>query len=468
MVRRIREEHLQAIEEAVRRHPDGATAQQIADVLDDAPPRRTLQYRLKFLVDRERLTMEGSGRWARYCMPQLRTITAYAAVAGDSKTGNLLVIPLSNAGAEIWDYVRRPIGARKPVGYDRAFLDSYRPNETFYLSEVERARLREIGGAQIANQPAGTHAKQILNRLLIDLSWNSSRLEGNTYSLLDTARLIEAGEEAEGKDRRDAQMILNHKQAIAFLVDAAGDIGFDRYTILNLHAALADNLLPDPDAVGRLRHIAVGIAHSVFHPLEVPQLIEECFDRILAKASAIDDPFEQAIFAMVQFPYLQPFEDVNKRVSRLAANIPLIRANLAPLSFVDVSRQLYTEAELGVYELKRAELLRDVFLWAYERSAARYAAVRQSLGEPDPFRMQHRTALRALVGAVVRGCMGKKKATGHIAAWVAESVDESDRERFREVVERELLSLHSGNFARYRVTPSEFDAWQEAWGTRRA
>ena len=105
----------------------------------------------------------------------------------------------------------------------------------------------------------------------------------------------------------------------------------------------------------------MGIEGSVFHPLEVPQLIEECFDEILAKASLIGDPFEQALFALVQIPYLQPFDDVNKRVSRVAANIPLIRANLAPLSFEEVPRELYTEAILGVYELKRTELLRDLF-----------------------------------------------------------------------------------------------------------
>ena len=87
---------------------------------------------------------------------------------------------------------------------------------------------------------------------------------------------------------------------------------------------------------------------------------------------------------MVQLPYLQPFDDVNKRVSRLAANIPLIKTNLAPLSFTDVPVKTYREAMLGVYELKRIDLLKDVFIWAYERSASRYAAVRQSLGDPDP------------------------------------------------------------------------------------
>ncbi len=85
---------------------------------------------------------------------------------------------------------------------------------------------------------------------------------------------------------------------------------------------------------------------------------------------------------MVHLPYLQPFDDVNKRVSRLAANIPLIRSNLSPLSFTDVSQSAYTDAILGVYELNDVSLLRDVFFWAYERSAARYAAARQSSGSP--------------------------------------------------------------------------------------
>jgi len=164
---------------------------------------------------------------------------------------------------------------------------------------------------------------------------------------------------------------------------------------------------------------------------------------------------------MVQLPYLQPFDDVNKRVSRIAANIPFIRANLSPLSFTDVPRGLYTHATLGVYELNRIELLRDVFIWAYERSAARYAAVRQSLGEPDPFRLRHREALRAVVAEVVRGRMDRKTAAGHIAAWTAANIEERDRDAFREVAETELLGLHEGNFARHAIRPTEFAAWRD-------
>lgn len=464
MASRIREENLSAIEDVVNPYPEGRTAQQISEAISAPPPRRTLQYRLKSLVDSNRLVMEGTGRWARYRVPQDMQITTGISSEEPMAAARVQFLPsLSKAAAEIRNYVRQLPAARQPTGYDRDFLDLYLPNESFYLSSAQREQLKEAGTPRIPEQPAGTYARQILNRLLIDLSWNSSRLEGNTYSLLDTTRLLEIGAQAEGKGQRDAQMILNHKDAIEFLVDGAQDVGFNRHTIMNLHALLADNLLFDPEAPGRLRHTLVGIEGSVFEPLGVPQLVEECFDQILATASAVRDPFEQAFFVLVQLPYLQPFDDVNKRVSRLAANIPLVKANLSPLSFEDVPTDLYTEAILGVYELRRVDLLRDLFVWACERSAARYAAVRQSLGEPDPFRMRHRAALRQVVGEVVRGAMDKRQAIGHLDAWTQQRVAEQEREQFRQMVERELLSLHERNFARYRIRPSEFAAWQEAW-----
>jgi hypothetical protein len=460
LANQIPEEALAAIEEAVRRNPNGVSAPEILRALAAPIPPRTLQYRLKHLVTRNRIVMDGEGRWARYRMPD----TAIDTVA--RKDTNEPVIPLSEVGTAIRDYVRQAPEARKPVGYDRKFLDRYRPNASFYLTQQDRAHLATVGRPQIAEQPAGTYAKLILSRLLIDLSWNSSRLEGNTYSLLDTKRLIELGEEAVGRVHLEAQMILNHKDAIEFLVGAADDIGFNRYTLLNLHALLANNLLADPSAAGRLRYIAIGIERSAFHPLEVPQLIEESFDQILATAAAISDPFEQAFFVMVQLPYLQPFDDVNKRVSRLAANIPLIKHNLSPLSFIDVPRQTYTEAVLGVYELNKIDLLKDVFIWAYERSAARYAAVRQSLGEPDPFRLRYREQLRELIAELVRARVGRKDAVARIAAWSKKEIDPGDHKRFAEIAEGELIGLHEGNFARYRIRPSEFAAWRQVWESR--
>jgi hypothetical protein len=460
LANQIPEEALVAIEDAVRRHPNGVSAPEILRALVTPIPSRTLQYRLKHLVTRNRLIMDGEGRWARYRMPDAPKVAAAWEDADEP------IIPLSEAGTAIRAYVRQALENRKPVGYDRNFLDRYRPNASFYLTEQDRAHLAAVGRPLIAEQPAGTYAKQILSRLLIDLAWNSSRLEGNTYSLLDTKRLIELGEEAVGRAHLEAQMILNHKDAIEFLVGAADEIGFNRYTLLNLHALLANNLLADPTAVGRLRYIAVGIERSAFHPLEVPQLIEESFDQILATAAAISDPFEQAFFVMVQLPYLQPFDDVNKRVSRLAANIPLIRGNLSPLSFADVPRQTYTEAVLGVYELNKIDLLKEVFIWAYERSAARYSAVRQSLGEPDPFRLRYREQLREIIGDLIRSRLGRKDAAARIGDWATKEIDSDDRQRFAEIVEAELTSLHEGNFARYRIRPSEFASWRQVWDAR--
>ncbi|MEP6644868.1 MAG: Fic family protein [Acidobacteriaceae bacterium] len=459
MAKRIPEDALKAIENAVRLRPAGADLPQIANSLSPPVPKRTVQYRLRHLVEVGRLVKEGDDRWAKYRLPPPVALAAPAAEAEE------VAVPLSDASKEIRRHLSQGIARRKPVGYNRQFLDSYRPNETFYLSETQRAHLAAVGKPNFDDQAAGTYAKQILNRLLIDLSWNSSRLEGNTYSLLDTTRLIELGEAAEGRDRLEAQMIVNHKDAIEFLVNDAQEIGFNRYTVLNLHGILAQNLLPDPSAPGRLRRMGVGIQKSTFHPLELPQLIEECFNQLLDKAAAIKDPFEQALFGMVQLPYLQPFDDVNKRVSRLAANIPFIKGNLSPLSFIDLPRAVYTDAILGVYELNQVDLLRDVFTWAYDRSAARYAAVRQSLGEPDPFRFKHKAALRQIVGEVVREGMDRKTAAAYISSWVENNdIPQTERERFRDLAESELLSLHEGNFARYQIRPSGFAEWQKVWG----
>lgn len=447
--------------EAIARFPDGARIEQIEECLSAPPNRRTLQRWLNSLIAQERIRREGQGRAVKYLRG--KGVSAQGNTVTKATAHAEILIPLSPEAKAVKKQVQKPLMQRTPVGYNQAFLDDYRPNETHYLSQAIRDELLSQGQAVSSNEPAGTYARQLAHRLLIDLSWNSSRLEGNTYSLLETERLISAGEAASGKDALEAQMILNHKEAIEFLIDSAGEIGFNRYTLLNLHALLSDNLLDDPTASGRLRTIAVGIGQTTFLPLEGPQRIEACFQQVLDTAAAIRDPFEQAFFAMVHLPYLQPFEDVNKRVSRLAANIPLIQRNLCPLSFVDVSQSTYISAMLGIYEINRVDLLRDVFVWAYKRSCARYSAVRQSLGDPDPFRLQHRQHITQTVAAVVREKLSKPQAISHIHRFAQEQIEAPDRERFIEVVETQLLSLHEGNIARYRLRPSEFHAWREVW-----
>ena len=137
---------------------------------------------------------------------------------------------------------------------------------------------------------AGTYERQLLDRLLIDLSWNSSRLEGNTYSLLETRRLLELGVSADGRSAFEAQMILNHRWAIEFLAAGPDAPELNRHTVLSLHALLSDNLLPDPAAGGRLRTTMIGIGQSVYEPLAAPPVMAECFTTLLQKAVAISHP----------------------------------------------------------------------------------------------------------------------------------------------------------------------------------
>lgn len=463
MARKIKETDLTPVLDAIKKRGGTASLAEIAEDLAQELSDRTLRFRLGRLSELRRIVKNGKGRWVRYSLPPITLHAGGATPVTPVTQFKHLTLSLSPESIAIREYLSQPVTARKPVGYNRDFLDSYRPNVSFYLSETERNQLAEIGNSHFATEAAGTYAKQVYSRLLIDLSWNSSRLEGNTYSLLDTKRLIEFGQEPEGSDQMEAQMILNHKDAIAFLVSSADEIGFNRYTILNLHAMLAHNLLRDESAAGRLRTIPVGIDKSTFHPLEIPQLIEESFDQILATATAIQDPFEQAFFFMVQMPYLQPFDDVNKRVSRLGANIPFIKRNLSPLSFIDVPRTDYTNAVLGVYELNKVDLLRDVFIWAYKRSAEQYAAVRQSLGAPDPFRQKHDRSLKQIISEIIAGRMTRSAAGKYILSWARKNISREDRERFRELAEGDLLKVHEGNFARYQVRPSEFAAWKAVW-----
>lgn len=420
--------------------------------------RRTLQRRLGQLIKTSRVVRQGGGRASRYRLAPLTGEANFGLPPIQLVAEGETYVPISAAGKEIRDYVRQPVQNRKPVGYNREFLEAYRPNETWYLTPEIRGHLHHIGRSPAAERPAGTYARDIMNRLLIDLSWASSRLEGNTYTRLDTQNLIEKGLAAEGKDQLEAQMILNHKAAIELLIGQAGEIGFNPFTFFNLHALLSENLLHNPRDSGRTREAIVDIDGTVFHPLGVPQQIDDYFHLILDKAGAIGDPFEQSFFIMVQIPYLQPFIDVNKRVSRLGANISLIRRNLCPLSFVDVPERAYVEGALGIYELNRVELLRDVFVWAYERSCQRYLAVKQSLPEPDAFRLKYRAALIETVSGIVRS---RQPATdGTVRAFSKGSVPEADLDRFVAITLSELEHLHEGNVARYQLRLSEYRSWK--------
>ncbi|MCX6991046.1 MAG: Fic family protein [Chlamydiae bacterium] len=457
MSKQIPKNELDEILNIVARFPSGVPLGKIIESLNTPIPTRNLQTRLVYLVKKGLLRAEGRARGTVYKLPLDKKEAQLS-----FKESREPSIPLSPEAQEIQKLVTGPMHMRTPVGYNIEFLDEYRPNVSQYLSESTCQRLLELGKTG-EHQPPGTYARQILGRLLIDLSWNSSRLEGNTYSLLETERLLELSQVVEGKDLREAQMILNHKEAIEFLIDTSPDIGINRPTILNLHTLLSNDLMSDLEACGRLRAIPIGIGKSVYQPLAMPQRIQELFQQVVDTARAIKNPFEQSFFLMVHLPYLQPFEDVNKRVSRLAANIPLIQNNLCPLSFVDVPQQTYVNGLLGVYELNRIELLRDVFVWAYERSCLRYSITRREIGDPDPFRIRYRKLITEIVARIVRSCLDKTAAIAAIREYAKFSISPEDQAHFIETVERDVMSLHEGNIARHRLRSAEYEAWHKTW-----
>lgn len=448
---------------SIQHSPAGLT---LAELLVRHPQvaRRTAQRLISQMIAEGQISALGEGRARRY-FPATTGATRRGRDADVSMMATDRFpdfIPLSADSRDILTYIDQPLEARKPVGYQRDFLDAYRPNQTWYLSEPLRRQLRKVGHTPQNEAPAGTYSRAILNRLLIDLSWASSHLEGNTYSRLDTRELFEHGKVARGKAAIETQMILNHKTAIELLVENIESAEFNRYTVLNLHSALAENLLPNPADEGRIRQHAVDIGKSVYRPLSVPQQIEALLDVLLDKANAIADPFEQSFFMMVHLPYLQPFADINKRTSRLAANLPLFRANLCPLTFLDVPEQAYSRAMLGVYEMTRVELLRDLYVWAYERSTQEYLAIKQDLAEPDPLRLAWRDFIKQAIREVVTH--PDREPLASIEQAVAARVPEDERGSVQALVVEELRRLHEGVLARYGLRPSEYVAWKMVHG----
>ncbi|WP_353189074.1 Fic family protein [Pseudomonas sp.] len=416
----------QAILDYIAAHP-GAGREAIRRGAAPDASDTTLWRALRRMVEEGRLEVAGKGRATGYT------------IAGSSVVRAHLSTP----------YNRRP-----PVTYRKDFLDSYIPGKTWYVAETDRARLREAGQPVGGALPAGTYARRVLEQLLVDLSWASSRMEGNTYDILQTERLIRFGEEAAGKDRKEALMILNHKEAIQYVVDNLDRITLSRADLFNIHALLSDGLLNDPGMAGRLRGLPVGISYSSYRPLDDAITIAEEFDIVLHKARQITEPFEQSFFLLVHIPYLQAFADINKRTSRIASNIPLLKADLAPLSFVTMNDSDYINGLIGVYELNNVALLREVYIDSYLASAEKYRILRAEVETPEKAALAYRDFVRE----AVRRCVLDFKAfqADAVAAMAAEAgIPDGDRAAVVAYIGEQVRGLHDGNAIRYRLRPED-------------
>ena len=409
-------------------NPGAGRASVRRDIAPEFSP-ATIWRALKRLVDEGRLEVSGK-----------------AQAAGYSLAGS----------AAVRIHLQTPHNRRRLAAYSKDFLDRYIPNKTFYLSQADRQQLQSAGRPVPMSLPAGTYARRILERLLVDLSWASSRMEGNTYSILETERLIRFGELASGKDRAEAVMILNHKEAIQHVVDHLSEISICRRDLFDVHALLANGLLADPAMAGRLRRTPVGITRSSYWPLDDPIEIDEEFRILVEKAASIADPFEQSFFLLVHIPYLQAFYDINKRTSRIASNIPLLKADLAPMSFLAMDDRAYIDGLIGIYEINNASLLREVYVDAYLASAVNYSVLRAEVHSPEKATLAYRDFLRE----AIRRCTLEWKSfrAGEIRVEAAEAgIPESDLEGVVDYVGKEFRGLHEGNVVRYGLRPEDLE-----------
>src|SRR3989338_7766356 len=212
--------------------------------------------------------------------------------------------------------------------------------------------------------------KKELERLIIELSWKSSKIEGNTYTLLDTEKLILENKEAPGHDRKEALMILNHKEAFNYVRQQAGTFKtLTRKNLEELHAILVKGLSVE---LG-LRKRPVGVLGSIYRPLDNVQQILEAVEALSRAVAKMADPHAKALMAILGLSYIQPFEDGNKRTSRLLANAILLAYDRAPLSYRSVDENDYREAVLVFYELNSIMPFKKIFISQCEFAAKNYA-----------------------------------------------------------------------------------------------
>jgi len=422
---------------------------------------RTLRRWLSELVESGQIHKTGIKRGRRYQLVRsgksANEVSDIEASKGDSPSSS------DTRVRKALDFVRQPIYTRPPVTYNDDWLDSYQPNKTFYLCAKDREVLASLGASNMTGERAGTYARKIYNRLLIDLSYNSSRLEGNTYSLVDTEKLIIEGVGHNGKLDEERVMILNHKEAIRYLVDNAARLEITPTEIFTLHYLLSDGLVASKNA-GRIREEGVRIGSSTYHPMENPALLKKTLNKICDKASVIKDPFEQSIFLLAHIACLQAFIDVNKRVSRLSANIPLIKHNFIPLSFNDVDKLYYADAMIAIYELNDISALADIYRFSYRRSCEHHKITAQVLGF-DEVRVRYRAVRREIVRGIINENLQGIDMRGYIVENTTGAVPVKEQKAFIKTVYDDLDTISLSTVRGMGIAQAELAHWLETKNT---
>ncbi|MCF7795421.1 Fic family protein [Patescibacteria group bacterium] len=245
-------------------------------------------------------------------------------------------------------------------------------SDIFSDKEVERlenAKTKYNKVVKSLRKESPTIFKKEWERLIIELSWKSSEIEGNTYTLLETEFLIKDFTLAKGKDKAEAQMILNHKKALDLILlkpNYFNEITVDK--IKEIHSLLTQDI----DIKKDFRNHSVGITGTLYRPMSKRNEIEKVVNELVEKTKKIDNHFLKAFIFLIMIAYIQPFEDGNKRTSRIVANAILYANNSPMLSYRDVDAKEYKKAILLFYEQNNISYIKKIFIEQFEFSANNY------------------------------------------------------------------------------------------------
>lgn len=256
------------------------------------------------------------------------------------------------------------------IAFERFNNDVFKEFRDIF-SAAEIKELEEINGRYVDRVKKITPVmmRKEFERLTIELSWKSSQIEGNTYSLIDTEILIKENKEAKGHKKEEAIMILNHKKVLDYIIANRDDFKkINNKKIEHIHAILVQGL----DVAMGIRKKAVGIVGTRYRPLDNVYQIQEALEAMAKLINNVKDPFTKAFIALVMTAYIQPFEDGNKRTSRLLSDAILLAYGICPLSYRSINEADYKKAVVLFYEQNNVTLFKELFVKQFKFAVENY------------------------------------------------------------------------------------------------
>ncbi len=297
----------------------------------------------------------------------------YIITQGQGKGTKYLISAIYNIikPVDIEKYYKEEIDQRKiKVSFDFEVINDVLSNNDLFKEEelLKLNALQELFKKNIS-QLSTYEYKNEFERLAIDLSWKSSQIEGNTYSLLETEKLLKDKETAAGKTKEEAIMLLNHKEAMDFILDNQdyiNDVSVSK--IVDIHSILVKELNIEKN----LRKRRVGISGTNYRPLDNEFQIAEALEKTCSIINCKKTVFEKALLSLALISYIQPFVDGNKRTARIVSNAVLISEGHCPLSFRTVDSIDYKKAMLLFYEQNNISAVKEIFIKQYEFAVSTY------------------------------------------------------------------------------------------------